>query len=46
VLWLGRLGYAALGVIFGEIGFFLIIAAFQQNPSQAQGLAGALHATL
>lgn len=41
-LWLGRLGYAALGGIFALIGLFLIIAAIQHNPGEARGLSGAL----
>jgi hypothetical protein len=42
VLDLGRLGYAALGVVFSIIGIFLIVAAFQHNAAQAKGLDGAL----
>jgi hypothetical protein len=41
---LGRVGYAALGVVFTEIGIFLMVAAFHHNPGQAQGLGGALRA--
>lgn len=44
VLWLGRLGYGALGVIFTVIGFFLIVAALRHNPGEAKGLGGALQA--
>jgi len=39
---LGRLGYAALGVVFTIIGIFLIVAALQHNASKAVGLDGAL----
>jgi hypothetical protein len=39
---LGRLGYAALGVVFTIIGIFLIIAAVQFNPQKAKGLDTAL----
>ena len=39
---LGRVGYAALGVVFGEIGVFLMVAALHRNPHEAQGLGGAL----
>ena len=39
---LGRLGYAALGVVFTIIGIFLIVAAVQFNPRQAKGLDSAL----
>jgi hypothetical protein len=42
VVFLGRLGYAALGVVFTIIGIFLIVAAFQHNPGDAVGLDGAL----
>lgn len=41
---LGRVGYAALGVVFVEISIFLIVAAFHHNPGEAQGLGGALQA--
>lgn len=44
VVWLGRLGYASLGLVFAVIGLFLIVAAAQHNPSQAKGLDSALHA--
>src|ERR1051326_2652927 len=39
---LGRLGYAALGVVFTIIGIFLIVAAVQFNPKQAKGLDAAI----
>jgi Domain of Unknown Function (DUF1206) len=39
---LGRVGYAALGVVFTEISLFLVIAAQRHNPGAAQGLSGAL----
>lgn len=39
---LGRLGYAALGVVFTIIGFFLIVAAVQFNPQKAKGLDAAI----
>ncbi len=42
VIFLGRLGYGALGVVFTIIGFFLIVAAVQFNPHQAKGLDTAL----
>jgi hypothetical protein len=38
----GRLGYAALGVVFAIVGLFLIIAAVQHNPKEAKGLDSAL----
>jgi hypothetical protein len=38
----GRLGYAALGVVISIIGIFLIVAASQHNTSQAKGLDGPL----
>ena len=37
----GRLGFAARGVVYAMIGFFLIQAALQSNPSQAGGLGQA-----
>jgi len=39
---LGRVGYAALGIVFVEIGVFLVVAALRHDPNQAQGLGGAL----
>ncbi len=42
VTFLGRLGYAAQGVVFVIIGLFLIIAAVDRNPGQAKGLNTAL----
>ena len=42
VAFVGRCGYAALGVVFSIIGIFLIVAAFQHNPHQAKGLDSAL----
>lgn len=41
---LGRLGYAARGVVFIVIGFFLIQAARFSNPNEAKGFGGALAA--
>lgn len=46
VILTGRIGNAALGVVFTIIGFFFIIAALQHNPGQAKGLSGALGALL
>lgn len=42
LLLLGRLGNAALGVVFLIISFFLIIAALQHNPKDAKGLDAAM----
>lgn len=39
---IGRLGFAARGVVFGIIGGFLIQAAYQSDPSEARGLGSAL----
>jgi MFS family permease len=41
-IFMGRFGYAALGMVFTIIGLFLIVAALQQNPAQAKGLDTAL----
>jgi hypothetical protein len=38
----GRFGLLARGFVFGVIGIFFIVAAMQQNASQAKGLGGAL----
>ena len=38
----GRLGYAALGIVDGIIGIFLIVAAVHNNAGQAKGVGGAL----
>jgi Domain of Unknown Function (DUF1206) len=38
----GRFGSAARGVIFVLLGFFMVRAALQFDPKQAQGLDGAL----
>lgn len=42
VVRIGRAGLAARGVVFVLIGWFLIRAAVQQNPSEAGGLEEAL----
>ena len=42
VIFLGRFGYAALGVVFTIVGFFMIVAAIQYNPQKAKGLDTAL----
>ena len=42
ILALLVLGYAARGVLFGLIGVFLLHAAWEYDPSQATGVAGAL----
>ena len=40
----GQFGLTARGIVFGIIGFFLILAALQSDASEAQGLSGALRA--
>jgi hypothetical protein len=42
VMPLGRLGYAARGVVFVVIGGFLVLAAYHTDPSESHGLGGAL----
>jgi len=42
VVPLGRLGFAARGVVFLIIGAFLGVAAWMSDPSQVRGLGGAL----
>jgi hypothetical protein len=39
---LGRLGYAARGVVFVIVGIFLVVAALHSNSSEVRGLGGAL----
>ncbi len=39
---LGRIGYGAQGVVFAEVGIFLIVAARQQNAHAAKGIGGSL----
>jgi hypothetical protein len=39
-----RFGLAARGVVFAIIGVFLVIAARHENPAEARGVGGALHA--
>lgn len=42
VIFLGKLGYGALGVVFTIIGIFMIVAALKFNPQEAKGLDTAL----
>jgi len=42
IVSLGRFGLASLGIVFTEVGIFLIIAALHHDPHQARGLGGAL----
>ena len=39
---MGRLGFAARGVVFGLVGAFLILAAVHSSSAEVKGLAGAL----
>jgi hypothetical protein len=41
---LGRVGFAARGVVFMIVGGFLILAAWHANSAEAHGLGGALQA--
>ena len=38
----GRFGTIARGVVFGLVGYFLVLAAYEANPGHAQGFDGAL----
>ena len=38
----GRLGFAARGVVFGLVGGFLMVAAFRAQAEEARGLSGGL----
>jgi hypothetical protein len=42
IIRVGRIGYAAIGVVFTIIGIFLIVAAVKNNPQDAKGLDSAL----
>jgi len=44
IVSLGRLGFAARGVVFVMVGGFLILAAWHSNSEEAHGLGGALEA--
>lgn len=47
IVWfLGTFGITARGVVFGLVGFFLIRAAWEYDPSKARGLDGALRRTV
>lgn len=43
VVPLGRVGYAALGIINTIVGLFFVIAALRHNAGEAKGLGGALN---
>ena len=45
-IYLGRFGYAAMGVVFCIVGLFLVVAAVQHNPNDAKGLDSALQVLL
>ena len=42
VEWLGVAGHAGRGAVFGLVGAFLMKAAVEHDPSEAEGLDGAL----
>jgi hypothetical protein len=44
IMSVGRLGFAARGLVFVLIGGFLILAAWHGNSAEAHGLGGALQA--
>lgn len=41
-IFMGRFGYAALGIVLTIVGIFLIVAAIKHNPKDARGLDSAL----
>jgi hypothetical protein len=43
VVRVGRVGTVARGLVFGVIGYLLMRAALEHDPSEAGGLAAALH---
>lgn len=43
---LGRFGTAARGIVFALIGVFLVLAAYTNDPKQAQGINGVLASLL
>jgi hypothetical protein len=44
VVWLGRIGSAARGVVYGTVGFLLLQAAIYQIPYRAGGIGEAIRA--
>lgn len=42
VRYVSRFGMAARGVVFAIVGVFFVVAAYQHDPNEARGLAGAL----
>ncbi|MGI8912500.1 MAG: DUF1206 domain-containing protein [Chloroflexota bacterium] len=46
VIYLGRFGYAARGVIFAIIGLFLVVAGLHRSAAAAKGVSGALQEVL
>lgn len=46
IIRLGRFGYAARGVVFAIIGFFLVVAGLKHSAAAAKGVSGALQELL
>jgi hypothetical protein len=44
LIWVGRFGLIARGVLFGTMGIFLIVAAMRADPKEAKGVAAAMKA--
>jgi hypothetical protein len=42
-VFLSRFGIGSRGVVFLLIGLFLFVAAYNEDPHQARGIAGSLH---
>lgn len=42
VIWVGRIGTAARGVVFGIVGYHLVLAAIHSSPGETRNVGGAL----
>jgi len=46
VIWLGRIGTTARGIVFGAAGLLLVLAAWQLEPNKAGGIDDAIRTAL